>query len=76
MSLGISYERLGRPADADKAYPEYLTLAPDAPDAAKVTARIDHLSRSASAPEAAPRPARRPPGSAGGEPPRGLLDWA
>jgi len=61
MSLGISYERLKRPADAVKAYQEALRLAPDAPDAAKVTARIDVLTRGASeAPEVKAAPPAPP----------------
>jgi cytochrome c-type biogenesis protein CcmH/NrfG len=44
MALGISYERLQKPADAAAAYREALRLAPDAPDADKVTARIAELS--------------------------------
>ena len=62
LSLGISYERLRRPADASKAYQEYLQLAPDAPDAAKVQARIDLLTRpEAAASEPKAKPPAAPP---------------
>ena len=47
LSLGISYERLKKPADAIQAYEDYLTMAPTAPDAAQVRARIESLKKPA-----------------------------
>ncbi|HXG55637.1 MAG TPA: tetratricopeptide repeat protein, partial [Vicinamibacterales bacterium] len=44
LALGISFEKLQRPADAALAYSEYLRLAPQAPDADKVRARIAQLT--------------------------------
>ena len=45
MALGTSLERLQRPRDAAAAYEEYLRLAPSAPDAAAVRARIAQLTQ-------------------------------
>lgn len=45
LALGISLEKLQKPADAALAYGEYLRLAPQAPDAEKVRARIAQLTR-------------------------------
>jgi tetratricopeptide (TPR) repeat protein len=42
-ALGISYEQLRRGPEAAAAYQEYLRLAPSAPDADKVRARIARL---------------------------------
>lgn len=44
LALGISYERLEKRADAAAAYTEYLRLAPNAPDADRVRARIALLT--------------------------------
>lgn len=49
IALGISYERLQKPGEAAAAYEQYLRLAPAAPDADKVRARIAHLQGGASA---------------------------
>jgi tetratricopeptide (TPR) repeat protein len=45
LALGTSLERLQRPRDAASAYDEYLRLAPAAPDAEKVRARITQLTQ-------------------------------
>ncbi len=50
LALGTSLERLQRPRDAVVAYDAYLRLAPDAPDAAAVRARIAQLTQAAPAP--------------------------
>lgn len=47
MALASSYERLQNKAEAAAAYGEYLRLAPDAPDADKVRARIAQLAPAA-----------------------------
>lgn len=47
MALATSYERLQNKAEAAAAYGEYLRLAPDAPDADKVRARIAQLGPAA-----------------------------
>ena len=44
MALGISYEAIGKNQEAAAAYGEYLRLAPSAPDADKVRARIGLLT--------------------------------
>lgn len=44
MALGISYEALRKNQEAAAAYGEYLRLAPNAPDADKVRARIGLLT--------------------------------
>jgi serine/threonine protein kinase len=41
--LGIVSERLGRPADARRAFARYLELAPGAHDADRIRARLDGL---------------------------------
>lgn len=41
--LGLAYERLGRPADARRAYARYLLVAGSAPDAAEVRRRLAEL---------------------------------
>jgi tetratricopeptide (TPR) repeat protein len=46
LALGISYEKLQKRAEAAAAYEEYLRLAPAAPDAEKVRARIGQLTAS------------------------------
>ena len=46
LALGTSLERLQRPRDAAAAYDDYLRLAPAAPDADKVRARIAQLTQS------------------------------
>ncbi len=43
LSLGISYERLKKPIEAAQSYEDYLTLAPEAANAAQVKARIQAL---------------------------------
>jgi regulator of sirC expression with transglutaminase-like and TPR domain len=43
FALALSYERLQKNADAVAEYEEYLRLAPDAPDAERVHARIAQL---------------------------------
>ena len=43
LSMGISYERLKKPVDAVQAYEDYLSLAPEAADAAQVRSRIQTL---------------------------------
>ncbi len=45
LALGTSLERLQRPRDAAAAYDEYLRLAPSAPDANSVRARIAQLTQ-------------------------------
>jgi tetratricopeptide (TPR) repeat protein len=45
LALGTSLERLQRPRDAVAAYDEYLRLAPAAPDADSVRARIAQLTQ-------------------------------
>jgi hypothetical protein len=49
--LGISLEKLNRPADAAAAYTEYLKLSPNAPDADKVRERIALLTSGKLSPE-------------------------
>jgi Flp pilus assembly protein TadD len=44
MALGVTYERLQKPAEAAAAYQEALRLAPSAPDADRVRARIAQLT--------------------------------
>ena len=46
LALGISYERLKRPFDAADAYRHYLEMAPSAPDADRVKAKIAALTAS------------------------------
>lgn len=41
--LGLAYERLGRAADAARAYRRYLDLAPSAPDATEIRTRVERL---------------------------------
>jgi serine/threonine protein kinase len=41
--LGLAYERLGRRADAARAYRRYLSALPNAPDRNEVEARLDAL---------------------------------
>ena len=45
MAIGMAYERLQKPAEAAAAYSEALRLAPEAPDAERVKARIAKLTR-------------------------------
>jgi Flp pilus assembly protein TadD len=58
MALAISLEKLQRRIEAVAAYNDYLQLAPSAPDADSVRARIAQLSGQ-------PSPAQTPPGGAG-----------
>jgi Flp pilus assembly protein TadD len=44
LALGISLEKLQKRAEAAAAYGEYLRLAPQAPDAEKIRARISQLT--------------------------------
>lgn len=44
LALGATYERLQRKVEAAAAFSEYLRLAPDAPDAEKIRARIAQLT--------------------------------
>jgi Flp pilus assembly protein TadD len=44
IALGLSYERLQRPADAVAAYSEYLRLEPSGSEAEKVRARLAELA--------------------------------
>jgi tetratricopeptide (TPR) repeat protein len=65
-ALGISYEQLRKGPEAAAAYEEYLRLAPSAPDADKVRARIARL-QAGPVPDAlvqatAPAPAGEAPG--------------
>jgi tetratricopeptide (TPR) repeat protein len=60
LSMAISSERLGRAADAIEAYKRYLEMVPSSPEAGKVRAHIDALTRTAPAPAA---PAAEPPKS-------------
>ena len=46
-ALGLSYERLQKPAEAAAAYQEYLRLSPAAEDADRVRARIAELTGAA-----------------------------
>ena len=48
MAIGMAYERLKKPAEAAAAYAEALRLAPEAPDAERVRARIAQLTRAGS----------------------------
>ena len=50
LALGTSLERLQRPKDAAAAYDDYLRLAPQAPDAAQVHARITQLTQPSTPP--------------------------
>jgi Flp pilus assembly protein TadD len=50
LALGTSLERLQRPRDAAAAYDDYLRLAPSAPDADKVRARITQLTQPSPSP--------------------------
>ncbi|MSO55713.1 MAG: tetratricopeptide repeat protein [Acidobacteria bacterium] len=47
LSLGISYERLKKPAEAAQAYEDYLALAPEAQDAPKIKTHIETLRKPA-----------------------------
>jgi Flp pilus assembly protein TadD len=47
LSLGISYEQMNLIDQAAKSYEQYLALAPSAPDADKVKARIELLRKPA-----------------------------
>ena len=48
MAIGMAYERLKKPAETAAAYTEALRLAPEAPDAERVRARIAQLTRAGS----------------------------
>jgi len=63
LSMAISSERLGRAADAVEAYKRYLEMAPSSPEAGKVRAHIDALTRATPAPTAPATPAASPPKS-------------
>jgi Flp pilus assembly protein TadD len=62
MALAISLEKLQRRTEAAAAYNDYLQLAPSAPDAERVRARIAQLSGQAT-PTPAPPAGSNQPGS-------------
>ena len=44
LSLGISLEKTGKPADAQREYQQYLDMAPWAPEAEKLKAHLKALA--------------------------------
>jgi Flp pilus assembly protein TadD len=54
MALAISLEKLDRRAEAIAAYNDYLQLAPSAPDAEQVRARVAQLTGQATPPQPPP----------------------